>query len=130
MAEPQTAQGLLYDSFDAIGAEPAERAARPTCPMRTGRWSTCSTVVLTASSAISTTTSRPNAASSANRDGSEVKSVELERLIRQGRTLIERRNGFEFFRDHAAELYRRAARDPRGVPAPDRWLTTAPLRPR
>src|SRR3954453_24269018 len=38
-------------------------------------------------------------------DGSEVKSVELERLIRQGRTLIERRNGFEFFRDHAAELY-------------------------
>jgi hypothetical protein len=38
-------------------------------------------------------------------DGSEVKSVELERLIRHGRTLIERRNGFEFFRDHAAELY-------------------------
>ena len=34
-----------------------------------------------------------------------MKSVELERLIRQGRTLIERRNGFEFFRDHAAELY-------------------------
>jgi hypothetical protein len=38
-------------------------------------------------------------------DGSEVKSVELERLIAQGLTLIERRNAFEFLREHAAELY-------------------------
>ena len=38
-------------------------------------------------------------------DGSEVNSVELERLIAQGLTLIERRNAFEFFRDHAAELF-------------------------
>src|SRR6202040_754699 len=35
-------------------------------------------------------------------DGSEVKSVELERLIAQGLSLIERRNAFEFARDHAA----------------------------
>src|SRR5216683_7757531 len=41
----------------------------------------------------------------AEQDGSEVKSVELERLIAQGITLIERRNAFEFARDHAAELY-------------------------
>jgi hypothetical protein len=38
-------------------------------------------------------------------DGSEVKSVELERLIAQGLSLIERRNAFEFVRDHAAELF-------------------------
>jgi hypothetical protein len=38
-------------------------------------------------------------------DGSEVKSVALERLIEQGVGLIERRNGFEFFRDYAAELF-------------------------
>ena len=38
-------------------------------------------------------------------DGSEVKSVELERLIAQGLSLIERRNAFEFARDHAAELF-------------------------
>ncbi|HEX3861107.1 MAG TPA: DUF2493 domain-containing protein [Stellaceae bacterium] len=38
-------------------------------------------------------------------DGSEVKSVELERLINQGLSLIERRNAFEFFRDQAAEQY-------------------------
>ena len=38
-------------------------------------------------------------------DGSEVKSVALERLLAQGLTLIERRNAFEFMRDHAAELF-------------------------
>src|ERR1700733_7271304 len=41
-------------------------------------------------------------------DGSEVKSVELERLIDQGISLIERRNAFEFIRDHAAELFEAA----------------------
>jgi hypothetical protein len=38
-------------------------------------------------------------------DGSEVRSVELERLIAEGLTHIERRNVFEFMRDHAAELF-------------------------
>ncbi|MFU0504862.1 DUF2493 domain-containing protein [Pseudaminobacter sp. NGMCC 1.201702] len=38
-------------------------------------------------------------------DGSEVKSVELERLVAEGITLLERRNAFEFMRDHAAELF-------------------------
>jgi hypothetical protein len=41
----------------------------------------------------------------AEQDGSEVKSVEIERLIDQGLSLIERRNAFEFVRDHAAELF-------------------------
>ena len=38
-------------------------------------------------------------------DGSEVRSVELERLIAEGLSHIERRNVFEFMRDHAAELF-------------------------
>ena len=38
-------------------------------------------------------------------DGSEVKSVELERLIAEGLSLLERRNAFELLRDQAAELY-------------------------
>ena len=46
--------------------------------------------------------------SQAEQNGSEVKSVELERLIEQGLGLIERRNAFEFFRDHAADLYEAA----------------------
>jgi SLOG family YspA-like protein len=46
--------------------------------------------------------------SQTEQDGSEVKSVELERLIDEGKSLIERRNAFEFFRDHAAELFESA----------------------
>src|SRR4051812_17701393 len=38
-------------------------------------------------------------------DGSEVRSVELERLLAEGTTLIERRNAFEALRDQAAELF-------------------------
>ena len=38
-------------------------------------------------------------------DGSEVKSVELEKLLAEGMTLIERRNAFELMRDQAAEQY-------------------------
>src|SRR4029077_6588135 len=40
-------------------------------------------------------------------DGSEVRSVELERLTAQGLTLIERRNTMEFFRDQAADQFER-----------------------
>src|SRR6202049_4501887 len=40
-------------------------------------------------------------------DGSEIRSVELERLIAEGLTLIERRNSMEFFRDQAAERFER-----------------------
>lgn len=38
-------------------------------------------------------------------DGSEVRSVELERLIEKGRALMDRRNAFETMRDVAAEQY-------------------------
>jgi len=40
-------------------------------------------------------------------DGSEVRSVELERLTAQGMTLIERRNTMELFRDQAADQFER-----------------------
>jgi hypothetical protein len=38
-------------------------------------------------------------------DGSEIRSVELERLVAEGLTLIERRNVMERFRDQAAEQF-------------------------
>ena len=38
-------------------------------------------------------------------DGSEVKSVELERHIMEGISLLERRNAFEFMRDFASDLF-------------------------
>ncbi|KWV49285.1 hypothetical protein AS156_16215 [Bradyrhizobium macuxiense] len=40
-------------------------------------------------------------------DGSEVRSVELERLTAEGITLIERRNAMELFRDLATEQFER-----------------------
>ncbi|CAI9121968.1 DUF2493 domain-containing protein [Brytella acorum] len=40
-------------------------------------------------------------------DGSEIRSVELERLIAQGLTLLERRNAYEIFRDEAKEQFER-----------------------
>ena len=40
-------------------------------------------------------------------DGSEVRSLELERLLAEGQTLIERRDSMELFRDHAAEVFER-----------------------
>jgi hypothetical protein len=40
-----------------------------------------------------------------DQDGSEIRSVELERLLAEGTTLIERRNVFELMRDQAAELF-------------------------
>ncbi|NWG70299.1 MAG: DUF2493 domain-containing protein [Parvularculaceae bacterium] len=41
-------------------------------------------------------------------DGSEIRSVELERLIAEGVTLVERRNAFEFMRDIAAHRFEAA----------------------
>jgi len=38
-------------------------------------------------------------------DGSEIRSVELERLTAEGMTLIERRDTMEFFRDQAADQF-------------------------
>jgi hypothetical protein len=40
-------------------------------------------------------------------DGSEIRSVELERLVAEGLTLIERRNSMELFRDLAADQFER-----------------------
>ena len=45
-------------------------------------------------------------------DGSEIRSVELERLIAEGQSLIERRNAFEFLRDEAAAQYERQTHSP------------------
>src|SRR5579859_2279224 len=42
-----------------------------------------------------------------DQDGSEIRSVELERLTAEGMTLIERRNTMEYFRDQAAEHFAR-----------------------
>jgi len=42
-----------------------------------------------------------------DQDGSEIRSVELERRLAEGLTLVERRNVMEYFRDQAAEHFAR-----------------------
>ena len=42
-----------------------------------------------------------------DQDGSEIRSVELERLVAEGTTLLERRDCMEFFRDQAADQFER-----------------------
>jgi hypothetical protein len=61
-------------------------------------------------------------------DGSEIRSVELERLVAEGLTFVERRDAMEIFRDHAADLYERTPVRP-GARAPARRSTTAPSPP-
>ncbi len=62
-------------------------------------------------------------------DGSEVKSVELERLTAEGQTLIERRDAFELMRDQAADQFERhthsAWRPRNGSKVNHRHLTAA-----
>jgi hypothetical protein len=62
-------------------------------------------------------------------DGSEIRSVELERLTAEGRTLIERRNSMELFRDQAADQFERhtgsAWRPRAGSKVNHRTLTSA-----
>lgn len=45
--------------------------------------------------------------STRDQDGSEVRSVELEQLLAEGISLLERRNAFEALRDYAAEMFER-----------------------
>ena len=63
-------------------------------------------------------------------DGSEVRSVELERLTAEGRSLLERRDCLEFFRDQAAEQFERQMRTawrPRAGSMVNRRALTASL---
>ena len=50
---------------------------------------------------------RSQRTSQREQDGSEVRSVELERLTAEGQTLLERRDAFELMRDQAAEHFER-----------------------
>ena len=105
LPDPDTARGLLYDSFDALVAMLADTRLEDDLPDLL--WSTVNVYHRRLDRIGRDLDDNEQAQRRAQReqDGSEVKSVELERLITQGLTLVERRNAFEFFRDHAAELF-------------------------
>ena len=105
LPEPARLQGALADMFDALVATLSDTRLEP--DLHTLLWS----LVNVFHRRIDRIERDLDANESAQRmgqreqDGSEVRSVELERLVAQGLTLIERRNSFEFLRDAAAELY-------------------------
>jgi hypothetical protein len=105
LPEPARLQGALADMFDALVVTLSDTCLEP--DLHALLWS----VVNVFHRRIDRIERDLDANESAQRmgqreqDGSEVRSVELERLVAQGLTLIERRNSFEFIRDAAAELY-------------------------
>ena len=105
LPEPNQLHGALADIFDAWSRRSATPGLNRICPICSGRWLTCSTAGLSASSASLDANECEQRRSQREQDGSEIRSVELERLIAQGLTLIERRNSFEFMRDAAVHLY-------------------------
>jgi hypothetical protein len=97
--------GAVADIFDALVATLSDTRLEP--DLESLLWSTVS-LFHRAVARIERdldANERAQKASQRVQDGSEVRSVELERLIAEGLTLIERRNVMELFRDQAAELF-------------------------
>ena len=105
LPEPRKLQGALADMFDALVATLSD--TRLEADLHALLWS----IVNVFHRRIDRLERDLDANETAQRlsqheqDGSEIRSLELERRIAQGLTLIERRNSFEFLRDAAAELY-------------------------
>ena len=98
-------QGALADVFDALVATLSDTRLEP--DLHTLLWSVVNVFHRRIDRIERDLDANEMAQRSSQRDqdGSEIRSVELERLIGQGLALIERRNSFEFLRDTAAELY-------------------------
>ncbi|WP_072389415.1 DUF2493 domain-containing protein [Hyphomicrobium sp. CS1BSMeth3] len=105
LPEPAKLQGALADMFDALVASLSDTRLEP--DLEALLWSVVNIFHRRIDRIERELDSNESAqrASQCDQDGSEVRSVELERLIREGITLLERRNSFEFIRDTAAELF-------------------------
>ena len=99
--------GAVADIFDALIATLQDTRLEPDLPDLL--WSTVN-VFHRASDRVQRELDANEVAqkrSQKEQDGSEIRSVELERLIAEGLTLIERRNSMELFRDLAADQFER-----------------------
>ena len=105
LPEPTTLQAALNDIFDALVVALSGTRLEP--DLEDLLWSTVNVFhratvrierELDANEQVQKRAQR-------EQDGSEVRSVELERLTAEGLTLIERRNAHEHMRDLAAELF-------------------------
>jgi hypothetical protein len=108
LPDPKTAHGALYDIFDALVA--ALEDTRLEDDLQSLLWGQVNLFhrgidriqrLLDDNEAAQRTSQR-------EQDGSEIKSVDLEKLLAEGLTLVERRNCMEWMRDTAAEHYEEA----------------------
>jgi hypothetical protein len=107
LPEGRTIAGAVADIFDALVATLGDTRLEP--DLEDLLWSTVN-LFHRATSRIERELDDNEQAqrrSQRDQDGSEIRSVELERLTAEGQTLIERRDSLEFFRDQAAEQFDR-----------------------
>jgi hypothetical protein len=129
LPEAKIVAGAVADIFDALVVTLADTRLEP--DLQDLLWSTVN-VFHRATSRIERELDDNEQAqkrSQKEQDGSEIRSVELERLTAQAHTLIERRNSMEFFRDQAADQFERhlhsAWRPRSGSKVNHRHLTSA-----
>ena len=112
LPDARIAAGAIADIFDALTATFADTRLEP--DLDSLLWSTVA-LFHRAIDRIERQLDENEAAqrrSQERQDGSEIRSVELERQTAEGQSLIERRNVFEFLRDEAAAHYERRTHSP------------------
>ena len=105
LPEERTITTALADIFDALVATLTDTRLEP--DLEDLLWSTVNLFHRAADRIERELDSNEQAQrrSQKDQDGSEIRSVELERLLAEGLTLIERRNAFEIMREGAADLF-------------------------
>ena len=106
---PETGKliGAIADIFDALVATLGDTRLEP--DLENLLWSTVNLFHRAADRTVRALDDNEQAQrrSQTEQNGSEIRSVELERLIAEGLTLIERRSTFDLMRDQAAEQFER-----------------------
>jgi hypothetical protein len=107
LPEPRVAQGAITDMFDALVGTLVDTRLEP--DLDDLLWSLVNLFHrrIERLQRLLDDNEQAQRQSTRDQDGSEVRSVELERLLAEGLSLIERRNCFEGFRDLAADMFER-----------------------
>ncbi|BAM86850.1 conserved hypothetical protein [Bradyrhizobium oligotrophicum S58] len=105
LPEGKVIAGAVADIFDALVATLSDTRLEP--ELKDLLWSTVNLFHRATTRIERELDDNEQAQRSSQREqnGSEVRSVELERLISEGLSLVERRNALEMFRDLAAEAF-------------------------
>jgi YspA, cpYpsA-related SLOG family len=107
LPEPDAVGGAVADIFDALIATLRDTCLEP--DLEDLLWSTVNLFHRAVDRVRRALDDNEDAQkrSQKEQNGSEIRSVELERLLARGMTLIERRDSLEFFRDQAADQFER-----------------------